>query len=108
MNSFASNDVTYIVSLTKTPDKSYVEDVPNRHRMPQKQITAVISMADGVQIPGVDLSEILLYEVYDSEGILIATFSSEDGFIDFIFSNPNSFQIRLITNSWIYTGYMNL
>lgn len=50
---------------------------------------------------------IISYEIYDSEGVCIANYSYEYGFISYFFSLPHGeYKIRFVTNDCSYSGFI--
>ncbi len=73
-------------------------------RAPTPPIFGYISQHGGVQV-GIDKDEIVAYEAWDCEGeVLIASFSDEMTFVDFIFTFPDVYTIRLVAEDYYYEG----
>lgn len=60
----------------------------------------------GITIEGVDTNEITLYEVYDEDGTCQASYSSEKDFITFILKTDRDAELRLYTDNFVYSGWL--
>ena len=92
-------------------DSEEIFEIPDvGRRMPARRVMCEISRENGVSIARSGVSEsIVSYEVYDPAGGCVAVFADEQDFIDFIFSGiSGEFQIRFITDSASYSGYIEL
>lgn len=87
------------------PDNWYLD--PRGRRTPPKPIIGIIS-SEGLQIPGIDTTEIYLYEVYDSDGKPMASFTEMYDFIDYIFGATETIEIRLHIDGYMLFGYIYL
>ena len=58
---------------------------PSRHRIPAKGIYCNISSVDGITIPGMDVSEIVSFEIRDAYGNTVAILTDEASFIETLF-----------------------
>lgn len=106
---YADNSTTYSVSVTQSPEPEpeYVHDGPVRHRTPARPIICTIT-PDGVNIPSVNTEDIIAYDVFSPEGDCIASFTSEQDFISFIYGNNGTFEIRIHIDGYVFHGYANL
>ncbi len=52
--------------------------------------------------------EIMSYELWDqTEEFCIASFTDEASFLQYLFSYPGEFQIRIETDEYTYVGYLS-
>lgn len=109
-NIYAAVDTSYVVSLTKRenkgPDKTNEPDHGNR--IPPRPIQCIISENEDLYISSVEISEILYFEIYDSAGLCLATFTNQEDFRTFIFANSGDRELRFITNDFILIGHISL
>lgn len=78
---------------------------PDGRRLPSRPLMCLISL-DGLQIDGIDCSEIFLYEVRDEDGMLIASYSSMQEFIHYVLTNSDTIEMRLYIGNYILKGYV--
>lgn len=104
---FADSPTTYSVSVTQSSEPDYIDDVPVRHRTPARPIICTIT-PDGVNIPSVDTEDIIAYDVFSPAGDCIASFTSEQDFITFIYGINGTFEIRIHIDGYVFHGYVDL
>lgn len=73
-------------------------------RMPSRPVTALISMINGCQIPGVNTNDILSYEVYDENLDCIGVFQDNLQFASFVLSYNNTMEIRVELEDFVFFG----
>lgn len=78
---------------------------PDGRRLPSRPLLCLIS-PEGLQIDGVDCSEIFLYEVRDEDGMLVASYTSMQEFIYYVLTNSHTIEIRLHIGNYILKGYV--
>lgn len=103
---FAEQSKTKTVPLKK--EKREETELPPdswSQRMPAAPVMCVIS-ENGIAIEDLDPSEFTLYEVYDEDGACQASYSSERDFIAFIFQTEGDTELRLYTDHFIYSGWL--
>lgn len=100
----ADSALTYSVSVTQSPEPYYIDDGQVRHRTPSRPIICTIT-PDGVNIPSVNTEDIITYDVFSSGGDCIASFTSEQDFISFLFSIKGTFEIRIHIDGYVFHGY---
>jgi hypothetical protein len=104
----ADNDTPiYTFNVNQSPEPYYIDDGPVRHRSPSIPIVCTISSI-GVFIPSITSDEILLYEVYNSDGDCIGSFTSDLDFISFIYKIKGYFEIRIHIEGYVFHGYIFL
>ncbi len=111
----ASDDTTYVVSVTQSPDSDsdsdldpeHVDDGPVRHRLPSKPGVCIITH-ESVDISSISSEEIYLYDVYDTNGGCIASFTSEQDFTKFLYETTGTIEIRLRIKGYVIHGYLDL
>jgi len=99
-------DVGFNMTVSKPSDENEDEDTTRGCRAPSKPISCYISESTGLVIPGVDKSDIISFEVYNENGICLASLIEESEFISFLFSLSEPVEIRIITERYIYHGYI--
>jgi len=103
----ADNAPTYTVCVSQSSEPDKVDDGPVRQRMPSRPVICTIS-PDRVFIPSVNSDDILSYEVYDSEGSCMASFTSEADFIFFIYDTEGTVEIRIHVDGYVFHGFIDL
>lgn len=103
---FADNPTTHTVGVTQSSEPYYVDDGPVRHRTPPRPIICTIT-PDGVKIPSVNTEDIIGYDVFSPVGNCIASFTSEQDFISFIYGIHGIFEIRIHVDGYVYHGCAN-
>lgn len=106
---YAGNDCTYIITMYRYYSMSdeYTQNDDEGRRIPLRPIPMYLNPDTGIYCDGIDISHIILYEVYDESGNLIASFSDEYEFIEFIFSYSMPVEIRITTDKYTYIGYIS-
>lgn len=87
------------------PEPPPVEPV-KENRKPAKRIIATLSVANGIEISGVDVSDIYSFEIYDENGGCLGIFSDLEDFVQVIFLYNESLKIRLLTAEYALVGYL--
>ncbi len=101
--------VSFSVVKTTCSAETNEKDLPQRgDRAPGCPIEAIISLYGGVEIQGLDSTDILSYEVCDEEGVCLASFADESDFTGFLFSNTGAYMVRFTTDDYIYIGYIEI
>lgn len=108
-SAYADSDssTTYTVEVTQSIDPYVVDNGPVRHRTPPRPLICTIS-TNGINIQSVNTEEIIAYDIYDTEGGCIATFTNEQDFISFIYSLEGTVEIRVHTDGYVFHGYVQL
>ena len=103
-SAYAVNNLTYHVTMLRV-DTRDDKDTDNRkgHRSNRRPITGEIT-SSGVNIPGVENSEIISFEIYDLSWI----YSAEMDFVNALFSLSGEFEIRFVTDEATFTGTIEL
>lgn len=104
---YADSSTTYSVSVTQSSEPYYIDDGPVRHRTPPKSIICTIT-PDGVNIPSVSAEDIIAYDVFSPVGDCIASFTSEQDFISFIYGINGTFEIRIHIDGYVFHGFAQL
>lgn len=105
-----NNTTTYTVKMQKQQHeklKKGDQTSRNGNRIPSCPIICTISETDGIQI---DLcnDDIYAYEVWNETAeTCFASYNDETDFVQYIFSIPGTYQIKLITEEYVYTGYIS-
>ena len=108
----AANFGSYGVTLNPIPmtGAGFItgeDDLPGS-RTPSQKVQCTIDATAGIQFVGMEKPEILTFEIYDLSGACVAVFGDEDSFLDFLFAQSREYQIRLVTASWAYVGYIGV
>ena len=90
----------YTQENTNRPDKGRRE-----HPAP---LPCQISVDEGIRIPGINVSEIESFEIYDTEGNCVAAYSSEQAFIDTLPTLHGEYQLRFVTDDFDLRGWIYL
>lgn len=95
-SSIASDQVLTVTLNSAPSDKTEYDVLPDEEgrRIPSRPIPCVIS-EDGISIPGLSETDILLYEIFDESEILIVSTTDQQVFLDFIFCYSGQLVIRL-------------
>lgn len=95
-----------VISMAKKPTR---KDLPTKgHRMPSEKVVCVIDFTSG-QIMVETSSPVISYELRDEEGeTMIVGFSSDSDLVEFMTSLQGVYQIRLVTDEYLYIGYIEL
>lgn len=103
----ADNSMTYSISVTQSSEPYYIDDGPVRHRTPARPIICTIT-PDSVNIPSVNTENIIAYDVFSPAGNCIASFTSEQDFISFIYDINGTFEIRIHIDGYVFHGFAQL
>lgn len=112
LSAYGASAVSYDITLSP----SYIYDGiivdPSRpgkgERVPSQRIGGIISLAEGVRINGVDTGDITLFEIYDPEGLIMASFVDEQSFVEYLFTLEGEYQLRFLTSDMAFTGWIEL
>lgn len=89
----------------REPDKKVLPD--KGHRMPA-YISCTIDFAAG-SIESSIASPILSYELWDEEGeTILASYATDHELVDFMATLTGAYQLRLVTDEYLYIGYLEL
>lgn len=103
----AQNNTMYVFNVSQNCEPEKVDDDPPKHRSHTRSLICTIS-SNGVCIPTVLPDDIYLYEVNDSTGRCMASFTSEEDFISFIFSTHGIVEIKFFVDGAIFQGCVSL
>ncbi len=103
----AENKTTYKVPMrkeqNKTPDQQLDYD---GRRLPPQPIICTINEND--VITDIPSEEIISYELWNNTGdICIISCSSTHEFIEYLFSFPDNYQIKIVTEDFCLVGYIS-
>lgn len=112
LSAYGASAVSYDITLSP----SYIYDGiivdPSRpgkgERVPSQRIGGIISLAEGVRINGVDTGDITLFEIYDPEGLIMASFVDEQSFVEYLFTLEGKYQLRFLTSDMAFIGWIEL
>lgn len=101
---------SYQVSLYKiyADEKPQHENPDKRQRGHPAPLPCQISVDEGIRIPGINVSEIESFEIYDTEGNCVAAYSSEQEFIDTLPTLHGEYQLCFVTDDFDLRGWIYL
>ncbi|MDE6268741.1 MAG: hypothetical protein K2M04_06635 [Muribaculaceae bacterium] len=102
---FADNDQQSATVILEKRDIGHKQDDEGKgRRCPARPIFCIIT-PDSIQSP-IDPTDIISYELWDADDpeICIAAFSDQSSFLTFLFLSPANYHLRLVTNSYVYSG----
>ena len=99
---------SYQAQLYKVYTQENKDRPDKRQREHPAPILCHISVADGIQIPGIDVSDIESFEIYDTEGNCVALYYSEQDFIGTLPALHGEYQLRFVTDDFDLRGWIYL
>lgn len=110
-NSTADNEQYIQLNLKVVPasgqDPKSDKDIFNKHRIPGSPIPCIID-ENGVSFQMDTTPEIIGYEIYDSESVLIYSVGDEEDFIQTLFSLSGNYTVVFRTEEYAYIGSIKL
>ena len=105
---YSVNNLTYHVTMLRI-DTQGNKNPDNRKgdRSNRRPLIGEIT-SSGVNIPGVENSEIISFEIYDLSGICMGIYSAEMDFVNALFSLSGEFEIRFVTDEAAFAGTIEL
>lgn len=105
----AMNDDGITITLTELEQNPpiYADEPVQPHRSCPSLVLCTMT-TKSISISGVDISEVYSFDVLNSNGLLIAKFSNESDFLDFIFSTNGVFEIRFVLENTTLCGHITL
>ena len=107
-NPFSRTTDSYQAQLYKVYAQEKTERPDKRQREHPAPILCHISVTDGIRIPGINVSEIESFEIYDTEGNCVAAYSSEQEFIDTLPTLHGEYQLCFVTDDFDLRGWIYL
>lgn len=105
-NAVEKSTTLYKQISNESEEPIYGDEIdPDGHRIPSRPLLCLISH-EGLQIDSVNCSEIFLYEVRDEDGMLIASYTSMQWFINHVLTSSYTIEIRLYIGNYILKGYV--
>lgn len=99
----------YTVVLRCSENEPENPDPNNKgNRIPQAPLYCKISIENGISINRIDTEDIISFEIYDCNGILINSFDNQWDFISTLYSMNGEVIIKLSTSESSYTGSLCL
>lgn len=100
------------VSLTPSrvvsgQEPKHGDELNNGHRLPIRPIICVID-ENGVAFQMDSEPEIISYDIYDAEGVLIASSGDEEGFVQALFWLTGDYTVAFTTSDYVYTGFVRI
>lgn len=86
-------------------EEPIIPNPPIKHRLPSRMLTVSISSDGSILIDGI-AEEILTYEILDEQESTMGIFYDSLSFTATLFSLQGDYEIRLVTDEYIYTGYV--
>lgn len=80
---------------------------PEYMRKPGKYIAGTIDIVNGIQIPGLDKSQVISYETFNN-GICLGIWINESDFISFLTEFEGTVEIRINLPEYYLAGYTDL
>ena len=106
-NNNLEDDYTVVLRCSENePDKQDPNTKGNR--IPQAPLYCNISIENGISINRIDTEDIISFEIYDCNGILINLFDNQWDFISTVFSMNGEVIIKLSTSESSYIGSIYL
>ena len=108
VTSTAANEECISTTLTQseqTPE--FVEEPTQLHRSVSATIVCTIGFDDLI-ISGTDVSEIVLFEIYDDSGFCLANFSNKEDFLNYIFTIRGTVEIKFHIGNYVLSGWIEL
>lgn len=99
---------SYQAQLYKVYNQEKPDRPDNGRREHSAPLPCHISVADGIQIPGIDVSDIESFEIYDTEGNCVALYYSEQDFIGTLPALHGEYQLRFVTDDFDLRGWIYL
>lgn len=96
----------YEVSANEAPPEEVIPDPIKQKRIPSKRLFGTISLANGIEIPGINIEDFHSFEIYDENDGCLGTFSDPEDFVQAIFLYNESLKIRLLTADFVLAGYL--
>lgn len=101
--SFSFSIVRYIIQ-----DEQYPEADPVvHHRVPPHPISCIIT-ENGVEIPGVDSDDIILYEIYSENNECMGSTTNFDEFLSILESLSGEYMLQFTTVEKVYIGIVSI
>lgn len=99
----------YTVVLRCSENEPENPDPNNKgNRIPQAPLYCNISIENGISINRIDTEDIISFEIYDCNCILINLFDNQWDFISTLYSMNGEVIIKLLTSESSYTGTLYL
>lgn len=107
-NTTVAADSPLRVPLSTQNNETNDKVLPDKwHRMPA-YIPCTIDFAAGTIESGIE-SPILSYELWDEDGVdMLISFGSPQEFTHYVSTLTGSYQLRLVTEDYLYIGYLEL
>lgn len=106
----AATGTTYTVAMKKVvaevPDD--IEESDYGHRSAPVPTECVIDATSGITFTDADAPEFVSYDILDTTGMTVASFADEESFISTLFSLSGEYQLRLVSDDYIYQGWIML
>lgn len=85
-----------------------VEQYRKGKRIPSRPIHCKLIERNGIIFQSPFAQDILSYEILDIYGNHITSSTDESDFIEFVFSLTGEYEVWLLTDEYIFKGYLNL
>lgn len=98
------------IHLVKIQDEEPENEIPSNpvgRRSNRRPLTGEIT-SSGVSIPGVEISDIISFEIYDQSSICLGIYSDEMDFVNALFSLSGEYEIVLVTENTTLVGIVEV
>ena len=98
------------IHLVKIQDEEPENEIPTHpigRRSKRIPLSGEIT-SSGVSIPGVEISDIISFEIYDPSGICLGIYSDEMDFVNALFSLSGEFEIVFVTENTTFAGIVEV
>ena len=102
-----SDCISTTLIKTEQEPSTNSDDFYRGHRTGTAPIVCSIGIDDLI-ISGTDVSEIVLFEIYDDSGFCLANFSNKEDFLNYIFTIRGTVEIKFHTEIYVLSGWIEL
>lgn len=104
---FAETSRSIGMTMKQYTNSIYVEEEEPGRRTPTRRLDCTIT-EDGIFFTDAETPEFVSYDILDTAGMTVATFADEESFISTLFSLSGEYQLRLVSDNYIYVGWVKL
>ena len=102
-----SSITIHLVKIQDEEPEIAIPTNPVGRRSNRRPLSGEIS-ASAVNIPGVDNSDIISFEIYTPSGFCMGIYSDEMDFIEALFSLSGEYEIRFMTDYAVFVGNVEI
>lgn len=107
-NNNLEDNYTVLLHCSDTDNPNNPVNNNKGNRIPQAPLYCNISIENGISINRIDTEDIISFEIYDCNGILINLFDNQWDFISTLYSMNGEVIIKLLIAESSYTGSLYL